>query len=764
MDAAEVEENLFAFSDAKLHGGMCRQLSAILYKILAIFPVLEEARPRSKSGIQALCSLHVNLDKSKNLLQHCSECSKLYLAITGDSILMKFEKARCALQESLTNVQDIVPQAIGYQILEIVGELERTVFILDHVEKKAGDEVISLLQKKNSDGGSSDSVGIEVFHHAVLKLGITSSRAALSERRALNKLIERARAEEDKRKESVVAYLLHLTRKYSKLFRNDTPDDSDSQGSNPCSPTVPGSSDGSNNDFGRQLSRQASFSSKPHNGRSEEIPTPPEEFRCPISLQIMHEPVIISSGQTYERVCIEKWFKDGHHTCPKTQQKLTHFSLTPNFCVKGLIASWCQQNGFPVPDGPPASLDLNSWRLSLPARSASDSRSIGSLKSCDEAAKRTTPEESGGFTEEHIPDDPSNTNTSDATGSKEHEFERYESLLEILRDSKSRTKKHKAIEEIRFLLKDDGEARIYMGANRFVEELVQFLKSATDEGDERAQEVGALALFNLAVNNSRNKDIILSAGVIPLLEKMISNPMTCESATALYLNLSCLERAKPIIASSQAVPILVQLLSPESSHSTSCKHDALFCLFNLSSHAPTVNHLISAGIIDGLYFLLSNNGTPTGSPWSEKALAILASIASCQSAMNEMVSTPGLISSIATALNVGQPPVQEQAVSCLLILCAGDESSCCTVLQEGVIPALVSVSANGTQRGKEKARKLLKLFREQRQREPSPSRESIEARTIGVIETIQEPKPFAKSRSARIVRSVSSFWKPKHRW
>jgi hypothetical protein len=36
---------------------------------------------------------------------------------------------------------------------------------------------------------------------------------------------------------------------------------------------------------------------------------PPEELRCPISLQLMSDPVIVSSGQTYERVCIEKWFQ-----------------------------------------------------------------------------------------------------------------------------------------------------------------------------------------------------------------------------------------------------------------------------------------------------------------------------------------------------------------------------------------------------------------------------------------------------------------------
>lgn len=63
----------------QLHRDMCRVLSAVVCKVLEIFPDLEAARPRSKSGIQALCSLHIALEKAKNLLQHCSSCSKLYL-------------------------------------------------------------------------------------------------------------------------------------------------------------------------------------------------------------------------------------------------------------------------------------------------------------------------------------------------------------------------------------------------------------------------------------------------------------------------------------------------------------------------------------------------------------------------------------------------------------------------------------------------------------------------------------------------------------
>ncbi|PWA53728.1 Armadillo [Artemisia annua] len=81
MDHSEIEENLFALGEPQLHGGMCNTLSVIYVKVLSIFPDLEAARPRSTSGIQALCSLHIALEKTKNLLQHCAECSKLYLVI-----------------------------------------------------------------------------------------------------------------------------------------------------------------------------------------------------------------------------------------------------------------------------------------------------------------------------------------------------------------------------------------------------------------------------------------------------------------------------------------------------------------------------------------------------------------------------------------------------------------------------------------------------------------------------------------------------------
>uniref|UniRef100_A0A6N2LD41 RING-type E3 ubiquitin transferase n=1 Tax=Salix viminalis TaxID=40686 RepID=A0A6N2LD41_SALVM len=46
----------------------------------------------------------------------------------------------------------------------------------------------------------------------------------------------------------------------------------------------------------------------------------PEEFKCPLSKELMRDPVVLSTGQTYDRPFIQKWLKAGNRTCPLTQQ------------------------------------------------------------------------------------------------------------------------------------------------------------------------------------------------------------------------------------------------------------------------------------------------------------------------------------------------------------------------------------------------------------------------------------------------------------
>ncbi|XP_022744814.1 E3 ubiquitin-protein ligase PUB23-like [Durio zibethinus] len=76
----------------------------------------------------------------------------------------------------------------------------------------------------------------------------------------------------------------------------------------------------------------------------DEIDVPPF-FICPISLEIMKDPVTVLTGITYDRESIEKWLFSGKNTtCPVTKQVIADCELTPNHTLRRLIQSWCMLN------------------------------------------------------------------------------------------------------------------------------------------------------------------------------------------------------------------------------------------------------------------------------------------------------------------------------------------------------------------------------------------------------------------------------------
>mmetsp|Transcript_573 Transcript_573/g.816 ORF Transcript_573/g.816 Transcript_573/m.816 type:complete len:126 (+) Transcript_573:1-378(+) len=60
------------------------------------------------------------------------------------------------------------------------------------------------------------------------------------------------------------------------------------------------------------------------------------KFLCPITKQIMQDPVICSDGFSYERAAIEEWLQT-HDVSPVTKQKLSTKQLFPNENLKSMI-------------------------------------------------------------------------------------------------------------------------------------------------------------------------------------------------------------------------------------------------------------------------------------------------------------------------------------------------------------------------------------------------------------------------------------------
>jgi interleukin-1 receptor-associated kinase 4 len=66
-----------------------------------------------------------------------------------------------------------------------------------------------------------------------------------------------------------------------------------------------------------------------------------DSFQCPMTMEVMTDPVITADGQTYERMEIESWFARGNRTSPLTGAELPSTNLTPNIALRNAI----QENG-----------------------------------------------------------------------------------------------------------------------------------------------------------------------------------------------------------------------------------------------------------------------------------------------------------------------------------------------------------------------------------------------------------------------------------
>ena len=69
-----------------------------------------------------------------------------------------------------------------------------------------------------------------------------------------------------------------------------------------------------------------------------------DEFTCPITRQLMRQPVIAADGHTYDRQAIETWLLT-HDTSPKSGEVLSSSALVPNHNLKRLVDDLVREGG-----------------------------------------------------------------------------------------------------------------------------------------------------------------------------------------------------------------------------------------------------------------------------------------------------------------------------------------------------------------------------------------------------------------------------------
>ncbi|XP_076952641.1 U-box domain-containing protein 5-like [Bidens hawaiensis] len=660
-DETEVVVKLPSPSDIKVHRVMCTELIKIVGRIDKIFPEIEAARPRCSSGIQSLCLLTKALDKAKLLIHDCCESSKLYMALTGTTVLSRCKTSKNLLEQSLSQNQGMVPVMLASKISQIIGELHVVKLNLDPSEEEAGKAIRSLLEAYRNGNRSETSSAHEWIQIAAQKLQITSQKALLIERRSIKKLIrEISEGNNKQQKKLILLHLFDLLKKYGKsIASGHVETDNIEQSQDYHSQTVDFRVDREKDMFG----------------------APPEEFKCPISLKVMYDPVIISSGQTFERMWIQKWFDEGHDICPKTRRKLANYSLISNVSMKDLISKWCETNGITVHDPfIQISSNVNTWE-----HSTSSVNSLTSMYSLQ------------------IPVDYSNISLSSLDNSRVVEDTRefdVESPQEI-DDSLPWESQCKFVQDLMTRLKDDDQACYLIISENLVGSVVRFLMTARDKNDVKAQRIGCL-LLKLLVNKCTSIKY-LTEDAYRLISEFLESEVT-EEALAITEELSSHQNCRLEIASSGSLTHIVKILDTQPRESQT---RALKILYNLTSTRTVRSLVVSSDLIPKLVTLSEDDDS-----LSIYCIAILTNLCGSQDNKSIIAETKGCISFVAKVLESESCKEQEQACEILLSLCSQSIQYCHLVMDEGVIPSLVYVSVNGNDKGKAIALELLRLLRD----------------------------------------------------
>ncbi|KAJ0765930.1 putative U box domain, armadillo-like helical, Zinc finger, RING/FYVE/PHD-type [Helianthus annuus] len=382
----------------------------------------------------------------------------------------------------------------------------------------------------------------------------------------------------------------------------------------------------------------------------------PEDFRCPISLELMTDPVTVSTGQTYDRVSIQKWLKSGNLICPKTGEKLATTELVPNLNLRKVIHQYCVDHGVQISKFQSQSRDISS--TILPGSPA-----------CAEAIK---------FLSEY--------------------------LVRRLRNGTEK-QKSKAAFEIRLLAKSNIYNRFCLIEARAIPPLLALLSSS----DPIAQENAIAGLLKLS-KHSNGKRVIINHGGLDLIVNVLKTGLKQESkqiAAATIFYLSSVQTNQKLIGEiPEAIPALIEHIKT----GTSCgKKNSLAALFGILLYPRNHQPALSSGIIPLLTNLISTSEKPE---IVTDSLAVVATLSESFDGSDTILKSSSLPLIIKTLQTSSSRAAKEYCVSILLALCnnLGNEVIAVLANNTNLIGFLYTLSTNGGSQGAKKARTLIRIM------------------------------------------------------
>ncbi|OWM63468.1 U-box domain-containing protein 21-like [Punica granatum] len=399
--------------------------------------------------------------------------------------------------------------------------------------------------------------------------------------------------------------------------------------------------------------------------------TIPSHFRCPISLDLMKDPVTLSTGITYDRESIETWIDAGNRTCPITNQALRSLEPIPNHAIRRMVQDWCVENRsfgierIPTPRIPASPMDVLEILKNIASASERGDRdgcieSVAKMKALvreGERNKRCFATHGAGTALSSAFEEFSNTSSLD-----ENIIVLFEEMLSVFPS----------------MFPLNSEARSHLGSPASLHCMILLLKS----GDLTARRNSVLVLKEIVSSDSRNKaeEVAEIDGAPEALYKLIKEPI-CPTATKA----------------------------------------ALVVIYRMTSLNPTNEKIITRLVEMGLVNLLIETLVDADRSVCEKALGVLDGICNIELGRVTTYDHSLTVAALVKKLLRVSELATEFSVSVLWKLARRndqpDDGALVEALQVGAFQKLLLLLQVGCgERTKEKATELLKLLNLHRER------------------------------------------------
>nr|XP_034891072.1 U-box domain-containing protein 40-like [Populus alba] len=466
---------------------------------------------------------------------------------------------------------------------------------------------------------------------------------------------------------------------------------------------------------------RSSSSSSKQKTKPSEIPI---EFLCPVSGTLMKDPVIVSSGHTFERACVQACNTLGF-TPTLMDGTVPDFStVIPNLALKSTILEWCRNYSLDPPNDK-TTLDFFSAEKLVRAKILETQRQK------PKPPKKNEHQDTGAGIDHVV------TDLITQTPSTHDSWSSNDSPLQLKTRSSYYSSPSSSTAEIEAFdpnPKDEEFVRKLKSPLVFeIEEGLISLRNTTRarEDDTKLQlctsrllsvlqpliisrytsiQVNSVAcLVNLSLEKN-NKIKIVRSGILPLLIHVLKGgfPEAKEHACGAIFSLALDDRNKTAIGVLGALPPLLHLL--RSAESDRTRHYSSLALYHLSLVQSNITKLVKLGSIKLLLEMVKSGRMES------RVLLILCNLAWSPDGRHAMWDSGGVevLLGLLRRSDFKSESTQDVCVSVLHGLSHGGLRFKGLARAAGAVEVLMQVEKTGSERTKEKVRRIFNMMTETR--------------------------------------------------